>query len=1637
MGDSDSESAPTVRRRPLRNRTIQSEGEDEAQGSFPSKPRNQRRSLRNSTSGRNYSDAKRYASRRRGSSEDSEEKENEEDDLVTYFDDKNNDSDARDQDRDAEGTVSKIFKMRDGARRGPVVEYFVERHDASRRWVPAQNGDINVEIIQDSEKDDDEDQDEEKGVSELTRTRRQLKTARNPASASPDKTTSTSKRSTRYSNASDSALGAPAKVATRTSQRRSSASNQPKRFKKNDEEDGDDSESPSSSSESDDEDDEDYVDDDNAQASPGQKRSRRNVLPVPSKRLSLNGKGEKKETSKPIVAPTRASQRTASKAKGKMAGTDDWIQAFHADDDEAFEEMLNNGVDLPTEKKPKPQKLDSEGRVIPKVPAKVPASHIWCSICLSEILKSVNPSTIRQCGRCYFSTHRSCLKGKKWDCTECRDHPNDVDTILTYRIPAREAPVEEEEKAVTGGARINTNAIVGSWEFLVKFEDMSFRDVEWVGARWLDGISKAKLTSFMKKNETPKTKEEVINPNWLIMENILEIDESSATILTKWKDQPIEKSTWEDIADMKPIPEALLAEYNKRLKVDSKADEQKVMRHLERWRQRPYRELGTQPKHIIGGALKEYQIEGLDWMMYNLHKGSNSILADDMGLGKTVQVAAFLAHAFHVLDLFPAIIVVPNATIANWMRELKKWAPNLVCVEYRGPEVQRKILENHVLFNSQSSGRGAFRSLGCHVVVTTYEMATLNSTVFKKVKWQVGVVDEAHRLKNEEAKLFVKLTELDINYKICLTVMSFMNPKEFNNSEEMAKEYKDLNSELVSKLHEQLRPYFLRRTKEEVLKGVLPSKKEVFVPVSMTRVQRELYKAALVRNVDLLTSLKGNSSTKTAAKRSSLNNILIELRKIMMHPYLMEDVEPEEEGVSPEVVHARLIESSSKLSLLHRLLMKLKAGGHRVLIFSHWTRMLDILEDYMNGEGISYGRLDGQCDADKKQKAIDTFNDPNSPNFVFLVSTRAGGQGVNLATADTIIIYDSDFNPHMDIQAMARCHRIGQTKPVLILKIFVKQSAEEKILEMAAKKLLLDHVIVEQMDAKIETNDIESVLRFGANALFEEDDTQAESKAITYTDEDLSQLIDRTAKEQEQDETVPNKVFGYTKSWKATATEPRDGVEPPSSPGDHGDVSDHEETHDAGDGFWNDLLNERLEKAQAERDLAAALGKGKRNRTSRVQYGFRSNDHDLDDMIGKSSPLSKADGKGKRKGKKSEEIVSSPMFKDSIESAWSISDREKAKGEGLRSLGYESTDDENEMSLEEKELREKACDIDKELGNILQQPELKEPISPGKIGSNKDIERLTQDRDTLLEKIRQLEEQRSKVLKEKNGDRGPTKKRKSDALNGNPLGDKKKRALKDPSKRSKENKASACDPLAKKSQTTLDAMQKGFRRESQTACQKSLDDFQDAPTRSQNSPDDFQEGPIRKSSSQVSIVTPTKSSTKQVKMKAPHVKDSPPGQKRVQHKIYSTIKAQDDEVVCLDDDKTVYASSKYKTVPAPLSRSPRALLTKEAGIEQKTEGQNGRESLKGVKAGKGAKVTKSKNNKSQSTSRRASGSQAVRESSATRTSPRISKSQPGSPLSMSRVVANIEKLKKPASPLGKPKNQQTIHRYFRKETVPE
>ncbi|KAJ3406691.1 hypothetical protein HDV05_005891 [Chytridiales sp. JEL 0842] len=967
---------------------------------------------------------------------------------------------------------------------------------------------------------------------------------------------------------------------------------------------------PDANADEEDDDDEDEDDDDDFVSKDRTKG--RGTRTLRSKQSTRPGSKRNPPVKEPI-APARVSSRTANRKSATYN--------FDVFEDDMFEKMLEDGIETAKETPKKPK--DPSKKAVERV-----SDVTHCAICdtvvpkdllqSSSLIKRRRERPLQTCTRCNYCVHTSCLPKKlaeDFECPDCSDKPLNVDKILAWRPP--KMGHVSKTTAEMKGYRIASRAVKEGWELLVKFQEQSYLDVRWVSAKWVDGVAREKLTWFVKGEPKPKTEKDVIKSEWTVIDMLLDIDTSTNKMLVKWRGLPYESSTWEPIPssnatqpdDYKSARKAFV----KRMQIDSLKNKPETLRKLESLRSNEYigLDLTKQPACVVGGVLKGYQMQGLDWLLHNFHNNQSSVLADDMGLGKTIQIVSFVNYLMTMYTVFPALVIVPNATIQNWMREFAKWAPNLVVVEYRGSEPNRRVVMDNVIFHTRSSA-GQPKSARCHVVVTTYDIFTMDATKFKGIDWEVVALDEAHKLKNDEAKLFIKLKEVTMRHRVCLTgtplqnnvrelfnLMSFIDPERFGGIDELEERFKDLNQSLINEIHEMIRPFFLRRTKDEVLTNEekLPHKVEMFLPVSMTTLQRQLYRAALSRNFELLASLKGSSQESKKASGRSLSNILMELRKILNHPFLINDVEPMEEGTDPAVIHNRLIDSAAKLSLLHRLLQKLQAGGHRVLIFSQFTTLLDILEDYLRGEDFEYCRLDGSMNADEKMAQIDEFNAPDSKKFVFLLSTRSGGQGINLATADTIIIYDIDFNPHQDSQAMARSHRIGQTKPVLILKMYTQQSAEEKILEIAKKKLVLDHLIVGNMKQEEKNIDFESVLKFGAESIFNEDDELAATKAIKYTDEALDRILDRTEQETDVADSETKAVsskFGYSNAWQAATTgadnaaNSLDGVEAADG------SSNAADGEDATDAFWAQLLEERVRNAQEKKQQE--FGKGKRNR---------------------------------------------------------------------------------------------------------------------------------------------------------------------------------------------------------------------------------------------------------------------------------------------------------------------------------------------------------------------------------------------------------------------------------------------------------
>lgn len=435
-----------------------------------------------------------------------------------------------------------------------------------------------------------------------------------------------------------------------------------------------------------------------------------------------------------------------------------------------------------------------------------------------------------------------------------------------------------------------------------------------------------------------------------------------------------------------------------------------------------------------------------------------------MGLGKTLQAISLMAILKEAQGIWPFLVVAPHSTIPNWKREIQKWAPGLRVVSYYGGKANRETQREYEMFHKNSS------KLKCHVVVTSYTTPVEDLKILKRIPWQALIVDEGQRLKNDKGQTFLALKQYNFPHKVLLTgtplqnnarelfnLLHFLDPKDVD-PEEMDEKYAELNEENIKELHNMIRPYFLRRTKAATL-GFLPPMAEIIVPVTMSSLQKKLYKTILAKDANLIKSIFSRKDSKNREK-TKLNNILMQLRKCLGHPFLYR---PEiEEAGDKEQLHRSLIDASSKLVLLELMLPKLHQRGHRVLFFTQFLGMMDIMEDFMAGMGLQCLRLDGSTSSLERQKRIDAFNAEDSKYFAFLLSTRAGGVGINLATADTVIVMDPDFNPHQDLQALSRAHRIGQKNKVLVFFLMNRGTVEERIMELGKKKLSLDHVIIEQ-----------------------------------------------------------------------------------------------------------------------------------------------------------------------------------------------------------------------------------------------------------------------------------------------------------------------------------------------------------------------------------------------------------------------------------------------------------------------------------------------------------------------------------------------------------------------------------------------
>ncbi|EPQ26329.1 uncharacterized protein PFL1_05978 [Pseudozyma flocculosa PF-1] len=576
----------------------------------------------------------------------------------------------------------------------------------------------------------------------------------------------------------------------------------------------------------------------------------------------------------------------------------------------------------------------------------------------------------------------------------------------------------------------------------------------------------------------------------------------------------------------------------------------------------------TQPKLVTGATMRDYQLDGLEWLVSLYENGLNGILADEMGLGKTLQTISFLAHLRGKNVWGPFLIVAPLSTINNWVLEFRRFTPDIPVIMYHGTgderrEMRRTYLQTPTIRSEQ---------LLFPVVVTSYEVIIRDRAHLANHPWKFIVVDEGHRLKNLNCRLVRELKAFKSANRLILTgtplhnnlaelwsLLNFILPDIFDDlaTFEAWFDFSDIHEDganriltkmdsanIITQLHEILKPFLLRRLKADV-EANLPPKKEYLLYAPLTRMQKDLYdsivrrdirKSLLVRKTglewdeiqEILDDPDGTNTrprprpparaaapprprppaggygyndaeddgayfnrlevesrraprplSPAAAERQGklyaikeaqksinnmhLENMVMQARKVCNHPFLFDwPIDPD---TGSFVVNKNLINASGKMLMLNRLLDELFARGHKVLIFSQFTTMLDIIEDWANEyKELRTCRIDGSTSQVDRREQMRSFNEDTGPDAcnLFLLSTRAGGLGINLVAADTVIFFDSDWNPQMDLQAQDRVHRIGQTKPCLIFRLVSANTVEQRILKRAGNKRKLEALVIQQ-----------------------------------------------------------------------------------------------------------------------------------------------------------------------------------------------------------------------------------------------------------------------------------------------------------------------------------------------------------------------------------------------------------------------------------------------------------------------------------------------------------------------------------------------------------------------------------------------
>ncbi|XP_065415328.1 chromodomain-helicase-DNA-binding protein 2 isoform X30 [Chrysemys picta bellii] len=662
---------------------------------------------------------------------------------------------------------------------------------------------------------------------------------------------------------------------------------------------------------------------------------------------------------------------------------------------------------------------------------------------------------------------------------EQQDNSETIEKVMDVRVGKKGATgasttVYETEANGNPSADFDPEKDEGEVQYLIKWKSWSYIHSTWESEESLQqqkvkGLKK--LENFKKKEDEIKqwlakvTPEDVeyfscqqelaaeLNKQYQIVERVIahsrKLSSNEPEYLCKWMGLPYAECSWEDEALISKKFQHCIDSFSHRN--NSKTIPTRDCKVL---KQRPrFVALKKQPSYIGGEnlELRDYQLEGLNWLAHSWCKNNSVILADEMGLGKTIQTISFLSYLFYQHQLYgPFLIVVPLSTLTSWQREFEIWAPEINVVVYIGDMMSRNTIREYEWIHSQT------KRLKFNALITTYEILLKDKTVLGSINWAFLGVDEAHRLKNDDSLLYKTLIDFKSNHRLLITgtplqnslkelwsLLHFIMPEKFEFWEDFEDDHGKGRENGYQSLHKVLEPFLLRRVKKDVEKS-LPAKVEQILRVEMSALQKQYYKWILTRNYKALS--KG-----TRGSTSGFLNIVMELKKCCNHCYLIKPPEENERETGMEMLMS-LIRSSGKLILLDKLLTRLRERGNRVLIFSQMVRMLDILAEYLAIKHYPFQRLDGSIKGEIRKQALDHFN--------------AEGSEVN------------------------------------IYRLVTKGTVEEEIIERAKKKMVLDHLVIQRMDTTGRTvldnnsgrsnsnpfnkEELTAILKFGAEDLFKE-----------------------------------------------------------------------------------------------------------------------------------------------------------------------------------------------------------------------------------------------------------------------------------------------------------------------------------------------------------------------------------------------------------------------------------------------------------------------------------------------------------------------------------------------------------------------